>query len=89
MKIDSTEFPKDITYSKIPTRTVGRITATLPEGIEVVSESNNRLVLNNKTSLALSCRIVDRHFENDLYEPKQETWRKKSKKQKGNNKLRK
>ena len=54
-----TEFPNDVTYSKNPTRSVGRITATLPKGIEVVSESNNRLFLNNKTSVTLSCRIIN------------------------------
>jgi len=54
-----TEFPKDVTYSKNPTRSVGNITATLPKGIEVVSESNNRLFLNNKTSVTLFCRIIN------------------------------
>ena len=54
-----TEFTNDVTYSKNPTRSIGNITATLPKGIEVVSESNNRLFLNNKTSVTLSCRIIN------------------------------
>ena len=89
MKYSNTEFPEDTTYSKTPTRTVGKITATLPEGIEVVSEQGNVLHLSNNTTLTLSCRIVDFPVERSYREREAETWRKKSKKQKGNNKFHK